>query len=308
MSISTCEYMSREMFAGNVPGNVAGAQALMPRGKFDRSARKAQTRSWLLEAAARVYARCGFAGATLEEVASDAGFTKGAVYAHFGSKENLLLALVEEHLAGQVAEQLELFDRERVTWERPLAGSEHWMESLGGSPTASACSSSCGPKPSATSRCAARSPRRCAAARHLRRLRRHSAADAGLEPPAHAAEQFANVMLALGLGLGMLELTDPDAVSPTLLGATISVLDPRDGDQPRGARAGRRLGRRRGRAWQSSSQQVVSRGNLRAATAGRSPGTFSPSTSGASTRLASSPRQPRLAKPGPWLSAASPGM
>ena len=31
-------------------------------------------------------------------------------------------------------------------------------------------------------------------------------------------------MLALGLGLGMLELTDPGAVSPTLLGATISIL------------------------------------------------------------------------------------
>ncbi len=132
----------------------------MPRGQFDRSARKAQTRERLLEAAAQVYARRGFNGATLEEVASEAGFTKGAVYAHFGSKENLLLALMEEHLAGQIAEQLELFDRERVTWERPLAGSARWMEGLASpSPTASACSSSCGPKPSATRPCARASPR-----------------------------------------------------------------------------------------------------------------------------------------------------
>ena len=96
----------------------------MPRGDFDRSARRAQTRALLLQAAASVYARCGFNGATLDEVAAEAGFTKGAVYDHFGSKENLLLALMEEHLAGQVAEQIELFDRERSTWERPVAGSD----------------------------------------------------------------------------------------------------------------------------------------------------------------------------------------
>ena len=74
----------------------------MPRGEFDRSARKAETRARLLEAAARVYARRGFSGATLDEVAAEAGFTKGAVYGHFGSKENLLLALMDEHLARQI--------------------------------------------------------------------------------------------------------------------------------------------------------------------------------------------------------------
>ena len=73
----------------------------MPRGDFDRSARNAQTRERLLEAAARVYARGGFGGATLDEVAAEAGFTKGAVYGHFGSKENLLVALLDEHLASR---------------------------------------------------------------------------------------------------------------------------------------------------------------------------------------------------------------
>jgi AcrR family transcriptional regulator len=197
----------------------------MPRGKFDRSARKAHTRSCLLDAAARVYARSGFAGATLEEVASDAGFTKGAVYAHFGSKENLLLALVEEHLAGQVAEQLELFDRERATWERPLAGSERWMEGLQREPDRFRLFIELWAQAQRDEQLRLRL---AAALAQLRAtfagFAAASAADAGLEPPARAAEQFANVMLALGLGLGMLELTDPGAVSPTLLGATISVL------------------------------------------------------------------------------------
>ena len=74
----------------------------MPRGQFDRSARRAQTRVRLLQAAAEVYALHGFGGATLDEVAAQAGLTKGAVYDHFGSKENLLLALMEEYLAGQI--------------------------------------------------------------------------------------------------------------------------------------------------------------------------------------------------------------
>ncbi len=197
----------------------------MPRGKFDRSARKAHTRSCLLEAAARVYARFGFAGATLEEVASDAGFTKGAVYAHFGSKENLLLALVEEHLAGQVAEQLELFDRERVTWDRPLAGSERWMESLQREPDRFRLFIELWAQ---AQRDEQLRPRLAAALQLLRAtfagFAATSSADAGLELPSSAYEQFANVMLALGLGFGMLELTDPGAVSPTLLGATISIL------------------------------------------------------------------------------------
>ena len=70
-----------------------------------------QTRERLLAAAARVYARAGFNGATLDDVAAEAGFTKGAVYGHFGSKENLLMALVDEHLARQIAEQIALIDR-----------------------------------------------------------------------------------------------------------------------------------------------------------------------------------------------------
>lgn len=41
----------------------------------------------LLDAAARVFARQGAEGAGLDDVAADAGFTKGAVYSNFGSKE-----------------------------------------------------------------------------------------------------------------------------------------------------------------------------------------------------------------------------
>jgi AcrR family transcriptional regulator len=57
--------------------------------------RRQQTRDYLLEAAARVFAERGFHGASLDEVAAAAGFTKGAVYSNFKNKEELFLALLE---------------------------------------------------------------------------------------------------------------------------------------------------------------------------------------------------------------------
>ncbi len=197
----------------------------MPRGEFDRSARRAQTRAQLLEAAAQVYAERGFAGATLDEVAARAGFTKGAVYAHFGSKENLLLALVEEYLTGQAAEQSALFDRERASWERPLPGSEHWMERLEERPERFRLFVELWAQ-------AQRDPRlRAGLSEALDALRgafagnaAASAADAGFEPQPGVAEQFANVMLGLGMGFAMLKLVEPAAVPAQLLGTTLSVL------------------------------------------------------------------------------------
>lgn len=197
----------------------------MPRGAFDRSARKAETRERLLQAAARVYARRGFNVATLDEVAGEAGFTKGAVYGHFGSKENLLLALMEEHIARQLAEQITLFDRERVTWERPLAGSAHWMERIEEDPDPFCLFVELWVYAQRDERLRERLAEAVRAMREtFGRFAEASAADAGVEPPPHATEQFANVMIALGVGLPMLKLIDPENVPGPLLGAAISVL------------------------------------------------------------------------------------
>jgi AcrR family transcriptional regulator len=47
------------------------------------SQRQEQTRSQLLEAALRVFLRHGFHGASLDEIAEEAGYTTGAVYSNF---------------------------------------------------------------------------------------------------------------------------------------------------------------------------------------------------------------------------------
>ncbi len=197
----------------------------MPRGHFDRTERRAQTRARLLDAAAKVYARRGFAGATLDEVAAEAGFTKGAVYGHFGSKENLLIALGEEYTAAQIAEQMALFDRDRATWERPLAGSHHWMDGLQESPERFRLFVELWAYAQRDEHLARRLADALAALREtFARFASQSTRDAGFEPPPGVPEQFANVMLGLGIGLSMLKLCDPDAVPAELLGTTLSVL------------------------------------------------------------------------------------
>ena len=69
-----------------------------PRCARRRRERVDQTRVDLLDAAARVFAAEGFEGASVDDVAAAAGYTKGAVYAHFASKRELFLTLARERV------------------------------------------------------------------------------------------------------------------------------------------------------------------------------------------------------------------
>lgn len=62
--------------------------------RLTRAEAKARTRELLLDAAARTFARKGFAGASVEEIAEEAGFTVGALYSNFAGKEDLFLELM----------------------------------------------------------------------------------------------------------------------------------------------------------------------------------------------------------------------
>jgi AcrR family transcriptional regulator len=69
-----------------------------------RQVKQERTRSRLLAAAAVVFARRGYHVATLEDVAAEAGFTKGAVYSNFENKEALFLALVDVEIGKRIKE------------------------------------------------------------------------------------------------------------------------------------------------------------------------------------------------------------
>src|ERR1700728_3407945 len=76
----------------------------MPLEPLTADRRRQQTRDVLLQAAAQVFAERGFHGASLDEVAAAAGFTKGAVYSNFKSKDDLFLALLEASYARELEE------------------------------------------------------------------------------------------------------------------------------------------------------------------------------------------------------------
>ena len=65
--------------------------------------RREQTRQHLMEAAAAVFAARGYHGASLDEVAAAAGFTKGAVYSNFENKDALFVAVLEERMRTNIA-------------------------------------------------------------------------------------------------------------------------------------------------------------------------------------------------------------
>jgi len=60
------------------------------------------TRARLIQSAEKVFARDGFEAAKLEEIATDAGYTRGAFYANFDSKEDLFFALLEREISMRI--------------------------------------------------------------------------------------------------------------------------------------------------------------------------------------------------------------
>src|SRR5438876_576378 len=73
-----------------------------------REQQKADTRLRLLAAAEAVFARRGFHGASVDEIAREAGATTGALYANFAGKEDRFLQLFDHAIARAAARGLEL--------------------------------------------------------------------------------------------------------------------------------------------------------------------------------------------------------
>ena len=66
------------------------------------------TREKLFEAAARVFEEQGIGGASIEAIAAAAGFTRGAFYSNFKSKDELIIAMLEDHVEQSIRRNLDL--------------------------------------------------------------------------------------------------------------------------------------------------------------------------------------------------------
>lgn len=101
-----------------------------------RRASQAQTRSSLLAVAEEILAEQGYQRASLEKIAERAGFTKGAVYSNFASKEDLTLAVLDSHFEnflndlqqrlGEAAPTVEARVEALAGWWRDIVLHERW--------------------------------------------------------------------------------------------------------------------------------------------------------------------------------------
>jgi AcrR family transcriptional regulator len=78
------------------------------RKRLTRDEKKAATRARLLDAAADIFGRQGYFVTSVEDVAEEAGFSKGAVYSNFENKDELFLALVEQRITDRVDRMVEV--------------------------------------------------------------------------------------------------------------------------------------------------------------------------------------------------------
>jgi AcrR family transcriptional regulator len=95
-------------------------------GRLTRQEQQRRTRDALLEAALEVFAKFGFHGATVEAITDRAGFTRGAFYSNFDSKEQLFLELFRRRCEQRIVEIREVVAGERAPVEQARAAGRQW--------------------------------------------------------------------------------------------------------------------------------------------------------------------------------------
>jgi AcrR family transcriptional regulator len=190
-----------------------------------REEQRALTRTRLLEAARRVFARRGFHGASLDEIAREAGATTGAIYSNFAGKEDLFLALFEEHVASQNRKYREIFSRGQTLEDRSRGGADDWMAFLHDEPDSFPLMIEFWSYAIRDPKLRRRYATRLAAFREtFAQLIEQGASDLGVELPPGFAERMGTVINALGNGLALEKLADPESVPDELLGSTIALI------------------------------------------------------------------------------------
>jgi AcrR family transcriptional regulator len=196
----------------------------MARRRLTRQQQQAETRQRLLRAAAKVFARHGFDGASLDQVAEEAGYTKGAVYSNFASKDELFTALIEAHCQDSLEQTRRMLESPGTADERlqrigdrlvdQIVGDrdwtrlfmEFWTQSLR--------------DPKLRRRFLAAWGATRAGFTHLIEQRARESGTSLALP----ADQLASVAMALTNGLALQMLLDPRLIRPATFGAALSLL------------------------------------------------------------------------------------
>jgi AcrR family transcriptional regulator len=203
--------------------------ATKARKRTDRRTRGARAegkdaRATLVDAAGRVFAKHGYAGSSMDQIAEEAGFSKGALYWHFDGKEDLFFALVEERFDRPFAAIVGLLESAPPDQDVSVEASRTLLELLQGGRETVLLEQEFWAL-------AVRDPKlRRRRAERQKRLRDALAAaltarakSLGTPAVAEASERMATAYLALANGMAMEKLIDPDSVPDGLFGETVAL-------------------------------------------------------------------------------------
>ena len=196
----------------------------METARMTREQSRANTRERLLRAARSVFALNGFHGASVEEIASEAGFSTGALYSNFTGKEDLFLVLMEREI-DEYAREISDAVRTRASMaELATGGARQWMTMIEREPEVLLLFMefwAYGVRdPEVRPKVAARfaQVRKLLTKLIVGGMREF---DLEFEIP---AEQLAVAIDALADGIARQKLADPDAVPDELMGRVLSLL------------------------------------------------------------------------------------
>jgi AcrR family transcriptional regulator len=192
-----------------------------------RAERQARTRAELLATATRVFARRGYQGASVEEIAEEAGYSHGAVYSNFAGKADLFLAVFEDYMAERARELVatQAGIAEEAPFEtRARALADQWMERFAEDRESFLLHmefiAHAGREPRLAERFGTRSAAlREAISQYIGQYQRETGVELPLSP-----DDLALVLRALGIGLAVEALVSPDAVREDLYGDFVELL------------------------------------------------------------------------------------
>ena len=104
----------------------------MPR--LSRKEKQAKTRSSLMKSAAKVFCRHGMERASIDQVAEEAGYTKGAFYANFKNKEELFLAMLDARFAARIEQIEAVIASEGTSAEKARQAGDDFAEMIAADP------------------------------------------------------------------------------------------------------------------------------------------------------------------------------
>jgi AcrR family transcriptional regulator len=192
--------------------------------RMTREQSRANTRDRLLAASRIVFARSGFHGASVDEIASEAGFSTGALYSNFEGKEDLFLVLMEREIAEHTRELAETVGARASVAERATGGARLWMSMIDREPELLLLFMEFWAYGVRDAQVRPKVAARFAQVREtLTQLIADGVRDFDLEL-AIPAEQLAIAIDALADGIARQRLADPAAVPDELMGTVLSLL------------------------------------------------------------------------------------